>query len=293
MQQTTLVVQQAEQESISASVSLLDLPVAKLQMVQASDVVTERWLDRSLLEPQLTHNADGLWVLTVRRQGAHSQFEVPYIGSEIILADAELGLVVVLVGYHGASAEKYGKRGYFTQKGQFYRYFQQAADGTWSQVPWRDLGDELRTLIKSAVQAQGPSWARSPGKLQSERNPPTKPVTLTSYEVVRLIDERYFSLYNPEQEYVLGQRVKEPVKPKHGGGFYSYPTMEMGTEYLAGCVVSIPFYRDVVTPQLALLECEIGGKILSYGHKLASTYLLPVRVLEVREVERWESCATL
>ena len=93
MQQTTLVVQQAEQESISASVSLLDLPVAKLQMVQASDVVTERWLDRSLLEPQLTHNADGLWVLTVRRQGAHSRFEVPYIGSEIILADAELGLM--------------------------------------------------------------------------------------------------------------------------------------------------------------------------------------------------------
>jgi hypothetical protein len=47
-----------------------------------------------------------------------------------------------------------------------------------------------------------------------------------------------------------------------------------------------------VTPQLALLEVEIGGKIINYGHKLASTYLLPVRVLEVREVERHTSCAT-
>ena len=78
----------------------------------------------------------------------------------------------------------------------------------------------------------------------------------------------------------------------HMGGFYSYPTVEEGTEYLADCVQSIPFRRDVTTPQLALLECQVGGKIISYGYKLASTYLLPVRVLEVRAVEGWKSCAT-
>ena len=108
---------------------------------------------------------------------------------------------------------------------------------------------------------------------------------MTSYKVVRLIDGRYFSLYNPDQEYVLGQRLKEPAKPGHGGGFYSYPTLEMGTEYLADCVTSIPFHREVATPQLALLEVEIGGKIINYGHKLASTYLCTLRVLEVRSVQ--------
>jgi hypothetical protein len=211
----------------------------------------------------------------------------------VLLADAELGLVVVLVSFHGASAEKYGKRGYFTQKGQFYRFYRQESSGDWHCVPWLLLNDDLRQLVLTAVQEHGPVWAKAPGKLQAERNPPTRPVALTSYKVVRVIDGRYFSLYNPEQEYVLGQRLKEPAKPKHRGGFYSYPTPEMGTEYLADCTLSIPFHRDVATPQLALLECQIGGKIINYGHKFASTYLLPVRVLEVRDVERWKHIATV
>lgn len=110
---------------------------------------------------------------------------------------------------------------------------------------------------------------------------------------MQVIDGHYFSLYDPTQEYVLGQRLKQPAKPKHGGGFYSYPTVEQGTEYLVDCMVSIPFHGEVAMPQLALLECKIGGKIINYGHKLASTCLRPVRVLEVREVERWKSGATI
>ena len=144
MQEITIEVQaNADLECSSAAASLLDLPVAKLQIVQASEVVKDQRLDRSLLEPQLAQNADGLWMLTVRRQGEYRQFDVPYIGSEIILAEAELGLVVVLVSFHGASAEKYGKRGYFTQKGQYYRYFRQEPTGDWHCVAWRLLTDDL------------------------------------------------------------------------------------------------------------------------------------------------------
>ena len=294
MQETILEVQANVQlERSPAAGSLLDLPVAKLQIMQAGDVIQDQRLDRSLLEPQLAHNADGLWVLAVRRQGAYREFAVPYVGSDVLLADAELGLVVVLISFHGASAEKYGKLGYFTQKGQFYRFYRQESTGDWRSVPWPLLNDELRQVILTAVQEHGPEWAKAPGKLQAERNPPTKPVALTSFKVVRVIDGRYYSLYNPDQEYVLGQHLKEPAKSRHRAGFYSYPTVEAGTEYLADCVVSIPFYRDVVTPQLALLEVEIGGKTINYGHKLASTYLLPVRVLEVRDVEGRKSCATV
>jgi hypothetical protein len=293
VQESILEVQaNIELEHSSAAVSLLDMPIAKLQIVQAGEVLKDQRFDRSLLEPELIRNADGLWVLTLRRQGEYRQFAVPYIGSEIILADAELGLVTVLVSYHGASAEKYGKRGYFTQKGQFYRHYRQESTGDWQRVPWRLLNDDLRQVIITAVQENRPAWANAPGKLQSERKPPAKPVTMTSYKVVRMIGSRYFSLYNPDQEYVLGERLKEPAKPKHAGDFYSYPTVEMGTEYLADCVQYIPFHRDVTTPQLALLEVEIGGRIINYGHKLASTYLLPARVLEVRAVKRWKSCAT-
>ena len=296
MQEITIEVQaNSDLECSSAAASLLDLPVAKLQIMQAGEVIQDQRLDRFLLEPQLARNADGLWVLTVRRQGTYREFAVPYIGSDVLLADAELGLVVVLVSFHGASAEKYGKRGYFTQKGQYYRFYRQESSGDWHGVAWRLLNDDLRQVVLTAVQAHGPAWAKAPGKLQAERNPPTKPVAQTSYKVVRVIDGRYFSLYNPEQEYVLGERLKEPAKPRHGGGFYSYHTMEEGTEYLADCVKSIPFRRDVTKPQLALLECQIGGKIISYGYKLASTYLCPLRVLEVRDVERWswKSSATV
>ncbi len=265
--------------------SVLDFPVAKLQIVQSSEVVKADWLDRSMLEPTLVQNADGLWVLSVHRQGEYSTFTVPYISSEIVLAEAELGLIAVLVGYHGASSKKYGKMGYMTQKGQFYRYYRQEATGAWNRVEWRAFNDELRAMLISVVEEHGSTWARKPGKLQAERKPPTKRTAVTSYKVVRLIDGHYCSLYDPTQEYILGEQVKQPAKPHHCGGFFSYPTLEMGTEYLTGCVQGIPFHSDLPTPQLALLECKIGGRIINYGHKLASTYLRPLRVLEVRDVE--------
>jgi hypothetical protein len=58
----------------------------------------------------------------------------------------------------------------------------------------------------------------------------------------------------------------------------------MGENYLASCLVSMPFHEEVVTPQLALLEVEAWGKSIDYGHKWCSTYLLPLRVLEVRDL---------
>ncbi|MGH7750927.1 MAG: hypothetical protein ACREQ5_40100, partial [Candidatus Dormibacteria bacterium] len=83
------------------TISVLDLPMAKLQIVQTGNIVENGWPDRPMVEPQLTQNADGLWLLTVRRQGEHGKFDVTSIGTEILLADAELGLIVCLVGYHG------------------------------------------------------------------------------------------------------------------------------------------------------------------------------------------------
>ncbi len=266
-------------------VSVLDLPIAKLQIVQSHDTVESDWLKRGMLEPALAQNTDGLWVLSVRRQGEHSKFEIPFIGSEIILADAELGLVVVLVGYHGSSTEKYGRLGYMTQKGQFYRYYRQEASGDWTTVAWRNLNDELRSFIISTIEESGLAWARKPGKLQAERNSPTVYPTMTTYKVVRLIEKRYYSLYDPAQEYVLGEKVKEPVKKHHGGGFFSYPTIEMGQKYFADCLTSIPFHAEVDTSQLALLEVEIGGKCINYGHKMCSTYLRPMKVLEIRDIQ--------
>ncbi len=126
---------------------LLDLSVARLQIVQASESVEADWLDRSMLEPTLKRNTDGLWILSVCRQGIYREFEIPYVGSDVLLADAEFGLVVVLVSYHGSTTEKYGRLGYRAQKGQFYRYYWQAASGSWERVAWRYLDDALRAFV--------------------------------------------------------------------------------------------------------------------------------------------------
>lgn len=269
----------AESVESSVPISVLDLPVARLQIVQTSDVSRDGWPYRRDVEPKLERNADGLWLLTVRRQGEHGKFDVPYIGTEILLADAEMGFVVVLVAYHGTEA--YGrKKDKHVVKGQFYHFYRQSEAGSWQRVIWLRLNDETRQMV---LDLEKPEWARKPGKLSTERKPPAKAVEMTSYKVVRLIDGRYYSLYDPNTEYILGERVKQPAKPGHGGGYYSFPTNEMGIEFLQSCTQAIPFKALIKMPALALMECEIGGRIINYGHKLCSTYLRPIRVLEVRQ----------
>jgi hypothetical protein len=262
---------------------LLDMPTARLQIIQSSEQIIDDWIGRPAIEPDLYQNQDGLWLLSLKCQGEHGQFNIPYISSEVIYADAELGLVVVLVGYHGV--EIHGpKRNRHVDKGQFYRYYQQDSSGDWGRILWRNLSDGWRQLILDAIAEHAPEWAKKPGKLASERKPPVPLGGKTSYKVVRFIEGRYYSLYDPKQEYVPGERVKQPAKPGHKGGFFSFPTLEDGMQYLSCCTQIIPFHSEVATSQLALLECEIGGKIIDYGHKMASTYLRPIRVLEIRDI---------
>jgi hypothetical protein len=269
-----------EEATVVPVIPVLEMPVARLQIVQTSEIVQEGWPGRPDVEPVLSQNRDGLWMLTIRRQGEHGKFDVPYIGTEILLADAEMGLIVALIGYHGT--ETWGRsRDKRVPKGQFYRFYQQEETGDWQQVVWRQLDDATRQLV---LDLEKPTWARQPGKLSTERKLPAKRVEMISYKVVRVIDGRYYSLYRPDVEYVLGERLKQPAKPGHEGGYFSYPTTEMGENYLASCVQSIPFHPEILTPALALLECEIGGRVISYGHKMASTYLRPLRVLEIRNL---------
>ena len=261
---------------------LLDMPIAGLQVIQSDELVTEEWSGRSATEPDLYQSSEGLWLLSLKCQGEHGKFLMPYIGSEVIYSNVELGLIVVLVGYHGV--EIHGpKKNRHTDKGQFYRYYQQDSSGDWGRVLWRNLSDAWRALILEAVAEHAPEWAKKPGKLSSERKPPTPIAGKTSYKVVRCIEGRYYSLYDPRQEYILGERVKQRARPRHGGGFFSYPTLEGGLAYLKSCLRYIPFHSEIITPQLAFLECEIGGRIIDYGHKMVSTYLRPVKVLEIRD----------
>jgi len=261
---------------------LLDLPLARLQVSRAEEPVTAPYPTRPDVEPTLLQNADGLWTLAIKQQGEYGKFEVPYIQSQLLLSDPESDLVVVLISYHGTEA--YGPKRYRrVSKGQFYRYYWQQPGG-WHRVLWQKLSDAWRTLILEITQEQAPAWARPPGKLSSERRPPAPACQMIAYKVVRVIEERYFSIYDPTQEYVIGERKRQRARPKHRGGFFTYATELAGLEYLDSCVSFMPYHPEVAIPALALLECEIGGRIIDYGHKWASTYLCPMRVLEVRSL---------
>jgi hypothetical protein len=259
---------------------LLDLPAASLQIMLAGDIQPDVW-ERSQVEPKLAQNADGMWMLTVRRQGQYKSFDMAYIDSQVLYADGEMGLVVVLCAFHSVATYRIARKQEIAWKGQFYRYYRQETDGAWKQVIWRDLCDETRALI---LGLERPEWARVPGKLRSDRSKPTSPTALTSYKVVRVIEGRYYSLYDPSVEYVLGQRVMQKAQRKHQGGYFSYRDQEDAIDYLERCLRRMPFHPFHATPALALVECEIGGKIIDYVHKLCSTYLTPVKVLDVREV---------
>lgn len=261
---------------------LVDLSAAGLQITQASDEIEAAWLDRSMLAPVLEHKEDGSWVLSVRNQGAHQKFEKVFIGSEIILADEDL--VAILVGWHGNNPEKYGRLGYLTQKGQFYRYYARLGD-VWGCVKWQHLSDELRLRVIDAVRNNGPAWAKSPGRIG--RRQTYAPDHFTTYKVVRLIKGRYYSLHQPDLEYTLGQQYKQAARPAHKGGYYSHGTLAEGMEHLRLCAeVPVSFSTRASTPNVALLECKAGGRLIEYQGKWASTFLMPVKEVAVMVVCR-------
>lgn len=260
--------------------SVFDLPTTTFQIVQSSTIIEEPYPSRSDVEPQLVQNADGLYILTIYSQGERGKFDMPYISNHIVYANDEL--IALVTGYHGTEA--YGRRKHkHVQKGQFWRFYQRIDDGIWEQIDWKHLGDETRQIILTAQQEHAPSWVRVPGKLKAEYNKPSKRTKTTAYKLVQVIDGRYYSIYDRSVEYMLGEQKKEAAKPGHRGGYFSYPTQDRVLELFHNKQL-FPYqcYREPL--QVALLECEIGGRIIEYGNgKLASTYLKPISVISTLE----------
>jgi hypothetical protein len=251
---------------------LNNLVVTALQIVLATDPVTDGYLTRPDVEPLIEMNQEGVYTITLRNQGKYGEFDLPYIQSQVIYQCNNL--VAVLVAYH--DTEAYGRKSdRRVSKGQFWRFYLEIEEGIWSRVNWQQLNNVNQASIHSAWVAWRvceSEWMKEPGKLRGDRTPASK-VTFTTYKVVEVRDGRYYSLFKPDEEYILGQEKKQAAKPKHQGGYFSYPDIERA-EKLAR---SQGWMRKQT---FALLECEIRGRIIHYGErKWASTYLLPIREL--------------
>jgi hypothetical protein len=161
--------------------------------------------------------------------------------------------------------------------GQFWRYYRN--DEPWAQVSWAQLSDPDRERILNAYEDRAPSFAKVPGKLRATYAKPTLTMR-TTYKIVEVVGGKYYSVYDASTEYVLGKRLSEKAVSEHGGGYYSYPSIE-GVEARFADQSLFPRRCYEESMQLALLECEISGTILSYeNRKYASTYIRPLRELK-------------
>lgn len=220
--------------------------------------------------PVITDNGD---IEITNGEGSRRSWGRPQVTSTVVLDECDI--VAIHVGF------SHKHRG-----GQGWHYF--STDGLeTTKVTWAQLPDELRQRILDASN-KAPSWAKTPGKLRSQHAKPSTR-TQTAYKLVRMDGDHMVSIYDGRTEYVIGKRLGEAVNAKidvwdgmavtHDGGYYSHPSVEQALDlYNSGNLV--PTSRLGLGDKLALIECEISGKIARYPNgKLASTYLKPVAVL--------------
>lgn len=231
-----------------------------------------------------TINEDGS-ITILNGRGSRRGWGQPQVNSTVIHDEDDL--VAIHVGY----SHKHGG-------GQFWRYYT-TNGATTSQLTWAQLPDEARAQVLAASTTKAPGWAKEPGKLRSQY---AKPNThkATAYKIVRQLDElnavagaateyhRMVGLYDGTA-YTIGKRLAERNNGRvtdygdaiHDGGFYSHPSPEQVKALLAqGNLVPSNCLQHGWT--LALVECEISGKIVRYPNgKLCSSYLTPVRVVEI------------
>lgn len=232
-----------------------------LQIITSTACPNDTYFRVGDVEPEL----NGSTLTIYDGTGARRSWGAPGITSTIVLQSEDL--TAIHVGFY----HKHGG-------GQFWRYYRHE-----QQVTWAQLSDEERTRVLDAYENKcAPSWAKSPGKLRTSYMKPTIQ-TRTSYKLVRIVDNRYYSIFDGETEYVLGKRLAEKAIEEHGGGYYSYPTVQgVINRFHAGTLFPERCYQQAMT--LALLECEISGSMVEYpSEKIASTYLRPIG-----EIQRFE-----
>lgn len=198
--------------------------------------------------------------------GTRRSWGAPQVNSTVILDECDL--LAVHVGF------SHKHRG-----GQAWYYY--TSDGSETRrVKWAQLSDEVRQRILDAAAAKAPAWAKSPGKLSSERSKPADSAR-TAYKLVQMDDVgRLISIYDGRTEYAIGKRLAERAEEDHNGGYYSHPTADQVMQlYRRNNLV--PPRRLHAGTRYALIECQIAGRLISYPNgKIASTYLTPLAIID-------------
>eukprot|EP00451_Oxyrrhis_marina_P035228 CAMPEP_0204372018 /NCGR_PEP_ID=MMETSP0469-20131031/46948_1 /ASSEMBLY_ACC=CAM_ASM_000384 /TAXON_ID=2969 /ORGANISM="Oxyrrhis marina" /LENGTH=181 /DNA_ID=CAMNT_0051362235 /DNA_START=11 /DNA_END=553 /DNA_ORIENTATION=+ len=99
------------------------------------------------------------------------------------------------------------------------------------------------------------------------------------YKVVAVLSGRFLSVYDGATEFIVGHPTSCPVRPRHQGGLYVFPSYQLALDALNG----LPRRRGrglYLAPR-KILRCRCVGPFLRYpGDKIAACTVVPVGVLD-------------
>ena len=94
----------------------------------------------------------------------------------------------------------------------------------------------------------------------------------TYYKQVACIQGRFYSIFNPKIEYVLGETLREKPKNNHKGGFFVYSSFELA----AHAEVKMKLGTNWIFPRI-ILKVECWGELIQYPKfKLCFEYIKPL-----------------
>lgn len=169
---------------------------------------------------------------------------------------------IVLVCCRAVSGDRYG------QKTTGKEYFLVRAHGAGVRVLPANKAIAAKAA-KSAGPVLGVAIAVCSGKQKLTTAPMKKRI---GYKAVAYVGGELKSIFSAEK-YTLGTRKADAVADDHGGGYYFYASPE------EACRAEVPNASALINEKRVILKCEMSGRGLAYGSKLAASYIRPIEII--------------
>lgn len=96
---------------------------------------------------------------------------------------------------------------------------------------------------------------------------------ITGYKAVARDDAgKIMSIFSGE-DYEIGKRKTEAVRENHSGGYYFYETLD------EALTAEVPKSSELINLPRVILRCEMSGKTVRYGKKIAATHIKPIEIV--------------
>lgn len=98
----------------------------------------------------------------------------------------------------------------------------------------------------------------------------------TYYKAVAVVDGKFYSIFDGETEYTVGQEMTQRARQGHSGGYYVYKSID---EALA---VKVPDASKLPNAPRTILRIRAEGQYCVYSNgKLAFSRITPIEVLQM------------